>query len=110
MRPVDKSCFEKMRMQIQNPEVKEKLIQRLRRIEGQLRGVQSMLTEERDCREVMQQLAAIHSAVQGVSRLFLQEYATACLVEPGDDRTNDDLKQQRQQIVQDLLALMDKTP
>ena len=100
-------------MKIQNLEAKEKLIQRLRRIEGQVRGVQSMLDEERDCREIMQQLAAIHSAVQGASRIFLQEYATACLVEMDDDpfpQNNPNLREKRQKIIQDMIALLDKAP
>ena len=100
-------------MKIQNQEAKQKLVQRLRRIEGQVRGVQGMLDEERDCREIMQQLAAIHSAVQGASRIFLQEYAAACLVEmdqaaltaPGIDQ-----REKRQQIIQDMIALLDKAP
>ena len=101
------------RMKIQNPEAKEKLIQRLRRIEGQVRGVQRMLDEERDCQEIMQQLAAIHSAVQGASRIFLQEYATVCLIElekgigPQD---SSNLRQKQEKIVQDMIALLDKAP
>ena len=70
-------------MKIQNPPAKQKIIQRLRRIEGQVRGVQGMLEAERDCQEILQQLAAIRSAVQGVSRTFLQEYAAACLLRAG---------------------------
>jgi DNA-binding FrmR family transcriptional regulator len=100
-------------MKIQSPEAKENLIQRLRRIEGQVRGVQGMLAEERDCREIMQQLASVHSAVQSASRIFLQEYATACLIELDDgiglpDRSN--LRQKRAKIVQDMIALLDKAP
>jgi DNA-binding FrmR family transcriptional regulator len=100
-------------MKIQNPEAKEKLNQRLRRIEGQVRGVQGMLDEERDCREIMQQLAAIHSAVQGSSRIFLQEYATACLVELDESDHPENapiLREKRQKIIQDMIALLDKTP
>jgi DNA-binding FrmR family transcriptional regulator len=100
-------------MKIQNPEAKEKLVQRLRRIEGQVHGVQSMLDNERDCREIMQQLSAIHSAVQGASRIFLQEYATECLVEMDDrglslDKAN--LRVKREKIIQDMIALLDKAP
>lgn len=100
-------------MKIQNPEAKEKLVQRLRRIEGQIRGVQSMLDEERDCREIMQQLAAIHSAVQGASRVFLQEYATCCLAEMDEGvqlSPGTDLRVKREQIVQDMITLLDKAP
>lgn len=98
-------------MRIQNPEAKEKLVQRLRRIEGQVRGVQGMLNEERDCREIMQQLAALHAAVQGASRTFLQEYATACLVEMDtSDNTTADVRGKREKIVQEMIALLGKAP
>jgi CsoR family transcriptional regulator, copper-sensing transcriptional repressor len=100
-------------MKIQNPDAKEKLIQRLRRIEGQVRGVQGMLDDERDCREIMQQLVAIHSAVQGASRIFLQEYATACLVEIDEGsapQNGSDLREKREKIIQDMIVLLDKAP
>jgi DNA-binding FrmR family transcriptional regulator len=101
------------RMKIQKPDAKEKLVLRLRRIEGQVRGVQSMLDDERDCREIMQQLAAIHSAVQGVSRIFLQEYATTCLTELDESNPQNpgaDLRVKREKIVQDMITLLDKAP
>jgi CsoR family transcriptional regulator, copper-sensing transcriptional repressor len=105
--------FKSKPMKIQNPEAKEKLIQRLRRIEGQVRGVQNMLDEERDCREIMQQLAAIHSAVQGSSRTFIQEYAAVCLVEMDGTLSLEggaSPKEQREKIIQDMIALLDKAP
>jgi DNA-binding FrmR family transcriptional regulator len=100
-------------MKIQNPEAKDKLVQRLRRIEGQVRGVQNMLDEERDCREIIQQLAAIHSAVQGASRIFLQEYASACLVELDAQSQPENVqgqREKREKIIQDMITLLDKAP
>ncbi len=100
-------------MKINNPEAKEKLIQRLRRVEGQIRGVESMLEEERDCQEILQQLSAIRSAVQSASRIFLQEYATACLLELDEDpsaKGSQGLRSKREKIVQDMIALLDKAP
>lgn len=100
-------------MKIQSAETKQKLVQRLRRIEGQVRGVESMLNEERDCREIMQQLAAIHSAVQATSRIFLQDYATSCLTEMDEEPnpgSQAELQTRRGKIIQDMIALFDKTP
>lgn len=100
-------------MKIQNTETKETLILRLKKIEGQIRGVQAMLNEERDCREIMQQLGAIHSAVQSTSRVFLQDYATACLAEMdekfGPDN-GENSRMKREMIVKDMIVLLDKTP
>jgi CsoR family transcriptional regulator, copper-sensing transcriptional repressor len=100
-------------MKINNPEAKQKLNLRLKRIEGQVHGVLGMLDEERECGEILQQLAAIHSAVQAVSRIFLQEYTTICLVEmENSDQNKGDLSihNKREKLVQDMIALMDKTP
>jgi DNA-binding FrmR family transcriptional regulator len=100
-------------MKIQNIETKENLIRRLKRIEGQVRGVQAMLGEERDCQEVMQQLTAIHSAVQSTSRIFLQDYASACLTEMDEgiqSPSDASLKDKREKMVQDMIHLLDKTP
>jgi DNA-binding FrmR family transcriptional regulator len=100
-------------MKIQNLETKENLIHRLKRIEGQVRGVQTMLDEERDCREIMQQLTAIHSAVQSTSRIFLQDYATNCLLEMDKESTSPgqpSKESKRVKMIQDMIQLLDKTP
>jgi CsoR family transcriptional regulator, copper-sensing transcriptional repressor len=100
-------------MIIHDPESKEKLIQRLRRVEGQIRGVESMVIEERDCREILQQLSAIRSAVQSVSRVFLQDYATACLMEMDENFQQEgqsEIRGKRAKIVQDMISLLDKAP
>ena len=100
-------------MKIQNNETKEKLIQRLRRIEGQVRGVQTMLDEERDCRDIMQQLTAIYSAVQSTSRVFFRDYAAVCLEEM-DEQVQPEpgpaLQAKREKMVHEMIALLDKTP
>lgn len=100
-------------MKIQNDETKGKLIQRLRRIEGQVRGVQAMLGEERDCREIMQQLTAIYSAVQSTSRVFFRDYASTCLVEMDEQLELEPghvLQAKREKMVQEMITLLDKTP
>ena len=95
-------------MKIENADTKKNLIQRLRRIEGQMRGVQAMLGEERDCREIMQQLQAVHSAVESASRVFLQDYAALCLARI--DERDEGQKEERAEMVQEMMALMGKTP
>jgi len=93
-------------MKLQNPDGKQALIRRLSRIEGQVRGVQSMVEQERDCQEILQQLSAIRSAVQGASLTFLEQYVTSCLLDnaAGDDRN------QRERLAHELVALIGKAP
>lgn len=100
-------------MKIENEKSKKQLIQRLKRIEGQLRGIQSMLDEERDCREIMQQLSAVQSAVRSTSRVFFQDYAVECLTlmdEQESEQTEHAARVTRDQMVQEMIALLDKTP
>jgi DNA-binding FrmR family transcriptional regulator len=50
----------------------ELLLRRLKRIEGQVRGIQKMIGEGRDCESVITQLAAVRSAVEGVGTLVIR--------------------------------------
>jgi CsoR family transcriptional regulator, copper-sensing transcriptional repressor len=84
-------------------ETKAELQRRLRRIEGQVRGVQKMLDEDRQCHEILQQLTAIRSAVQGASLMFVQQYASDCLL--GADS---DSKAVRKVLLDDLVGLLGK--
>jgi DNA-binding FrmR family transcriptional regulator len=54
------------------------LLKRLRRIEGQIRGIQKMISEGRDCESLVIQLAAIRSAVESAGALVLNNYMKLC--------------------------------
>jgi CsoR family transcriptional regulator, copper-sensing transcriptional repressor len=69
-------------MEPRSPELKSDLAHRLRRIEGQVRGVQRMVDEDRDCPEILQQMAAIRSATHQASLLLARAYAARCMDEP----------------------------
>ena len=57
---------------------RESIVKRLKRIEGQIRGLQKMVAEERECESVITQLAAVRSAIDGVGALVLNNYITIC--------------------------------
>ena len=59
-------------------EVKQDMLARLRRIEGQARGVQRMIEDGRDCAEIIHQLASIRAAAQSASLFLLKHYAREC--------------------------------
>lgn len=89
---------------INNPKVKTQVNQRLARIEGQIRGVQKMIDEERDCKAILQQLIAIRAAIQAASINFLQEIASDCVLNLNKD---DDPEAQHALLV-DLIQMMGK--
>jgi DNA-binding FrmR family transcriptional regulator len=57
---------------------REAIVKRLKRIEGQIRGLQKMITDERDCESIVTQLAAVRSAIDGVGALVLNNYIQIC--------------------------------
>jgi CsoR family transcriptional regulator, copper-sensing transcriptional repressor len=63
-------------------ESREKLINRLQRLEGQVRGICRMIEEGRDCQDVLTQLAAIRGAAHQASIVAVREYAVNCLTDP----------------------------
>ena len=85
-----------------SPEVKTDLLKRLKRLAGQVRGVQKMVEEERECHEILQQLAAVRSAARQTSIVLVREHASTCLLDP-DDATSP------QEVLDNLLTVIDKT-
>ncbi len=59
----------------------EILINRLKRIEGQVRGIEKMIEEGRDCESLIMQLAAARSAIEAVGALVLNDYLKFCFRE-----------------------------
>ena len=55
------------------------LVSRLKSIEGQARGVQRMLEEQRDCQEIIDQLAALRAATHAVTMQALERFGLECL-------------------------------
>ena len=63
-------------------EVLTDLQKRLRRVEGQVRGIQQMLADERDCRDVVTQIAAANKALEQVGFVLVAAGLTWCLQDP----------------------------
>ena len=61
------------------PASQEELIRRLKRIEGQVRGIQRMVEHDRECGDILSQLSAVNEAVRRVSFLLAEKYALECL-------------------------------
>ena len=72
-------------MDERSPELNADLSARMRRIEGQVRGVQRMIDEGRECPEILQQMTAIRSAVHQASLLLARAYMAQCLHGPTPD-------------------------
>ena len=63
---------------------KEMVLRRLKRIEGQIRGIEKMVESGRECESIITQLSAVRSAVEGVGGLVLNNYMNLCFRGAGE--------------------------
>jgi DNA-binding FrmR family transcriptional regulator len=61
-----------------DPEIKAANLKRLKRVEGQIRGLQRMVEEDRYCADVLTQLGAVHEALRAVGRELLRNHLRHC--------------------------------
>jgi DNA-binding FrmR family transcriptional regulator len=62
-------------------QAKAKTLGRLRRIEGQVQGIQRMVEEDKYCVDILLQLTAVQGAVEQVQKLLLGQHLESCVVE-----------------------------
>lgn len=68
---------------------KEDILNRLRKIEGQVKGVHKMVSEEKCCNDVMVQISAVRSAMNKVGGLMIDNYIKSCLKEAANGERDD---------------------
>lgn len=87
-----------------DPETKVKALGRLRRIEGQVQGIQRMVEEEKDCVDILLQLTAVEGAVEQVQRLLLGRHIESCVA----DAIRSGSARDRQKKVDELLEVFSR--
>ncbi len=60
------------------PDIKSSNLKRLRRIEGQIRGLQKMVEEERYCSDILVQISSVQQALRGVGQNLLRNHLQHC--------------------------------
>jgi CsoR family transcriptional regulator, copper-sensing transcriptional repressor len=72
---------------------RENLSIRLRRVEGQVRGIQKMIEDERYCPDILVQMSAVHESLRSIERMLLRNHLQHCATQAL--RSGDDKKAQR---------------
>jgi CsoR family transcriptional regulator, copper-sensing transcriptional repressor len=68
---------------------KSALLKRLKRIEGQVRGIQNMIEEERYCIDILTQVSATRAALEGVALGVMQDHVRYCVREGGEEKVDE---------------------
>lgn len=72
---------------------KAKLLSRLARVEGQIRGVARMVDDDRYCIDILTQISAINSSMQNIGLLLLQDHIRGCVVGAEEDEREERLQE-----------------
>ena len=80
--------------------IKKDLENRLNRIEGQVRGINKMVSNDTYCDDILNQISSIKSALDGVSKLLLEAHIKSCVIE--------DLSEGKTEVVDELLKTIKK--
>ena len=92
------NCCHKTKMRTE--EEKKKLINRLNRIEGQVRGIRSMIEKDAYCTDVLTQVAAASAALNAFTKELLANHIKTCVAE--------DIRAGRDETVDELVATLQK--
>lgn len=76
------------------------LLNRLSRMEGQIRGIRGMVENDAYCTDILTQVSAVNSALNSFSRVLLENHMKTCVVR--------DIREGREETVEELLELLKK--
>ncbi len=88
-------------MEAHRHEHHQQVLNRLARIEGHVRAIKKMVEADTPCPDVLVQIAAVRSALNGVGRVILEDHLESCMVEAVE-------KDDYEQALRDLRASLDK--
>ena len=100
MAETEKSCCCACRKKERTPEEYKKLIHRLNRIEGQIRGLEGMLEKNAYCVDILTQAAAANAALNAFCRELLANHMRTCVAE--------DIRAGHDETIDELLAILQK--
>lgn len=71
---------------------RKRVIQRLKRIEGQVRGIQKMIEDDKYCIDVLTQIAAARAALDKVGLAIFEEHSKTCLIQAMEENSSEALE------------------
>ena len=72
-------------------EIQGNILARLKKIEGQIRGLQAMVSDSRECDQILTQVRAVQSALKSVSKLVIRSYLLKCYHEISSKPSPEDM-------------------
>lgn len=95
-----KDCCCSERHKDRSEEEKKKLMNRLKRIEGQIRGIESMVEKNAYCPDILVQVSAVNAALNSFNKELLAKHIKTCVV--------DDIKEGHDETIDELVKVLQK--
>ena len=96
----ENQCCCSGKRKIRSEKEQKDLINRLKRIEGQVRGLQNMLEKDAYCTDILIQASAVSAAMNSFSRVLLEEHIRSCVA--------DNIRQGNDEVIEELVATLQK--
>ena len=96
----EKCCHCSQRKKERSPEEYKKLIHRLNRIEGQIRGIKGMVENDAYCPDILIQSAAVNAAINAFNKELLANHIRACVA--------DDIRNGKDEVIDELVVTLQK--
>ncbi|WNC13275.1 metal-sensitive transcriptional regulator [Brevibacillus brevis] len=93
-------CCSSERATMRPDKIKSNLISRLNRVEGQIRGIRGMVEKDVYCDDILNQIAAVQSALNSVGKILLEGHMKSCVI--------DRIQQGDSDVIDELLKTMNK--
>jgi DNA-binding FrmR family transcriptional regulator len=88
-------------------ESKDDVLKRLRRIEGQIKGIHKMIDEDKQCVDILTQVAAVRAAINKVGGIILQRHSKTCLKNALKSESEQDVLEELLDTIQKFLRFVD---
>jgi Uncharacterized protein conserved in bacteria len=96
-----------IRMENVNNDKKDEILKRLNRIEGQIKGIQRMLENDKSCVDILTQVAAVRAAINKVGGMVLENYSVKCLKNAATTSEKENVMQELTKTIQSFLKFVD---
>lgn len=96
----EKCCHCSQRKKERSPEEYKKLIHRLNRIEGQIRGIRGMVENDAYCPDILVQSAAVNAAVNAFNKELLASHIRSCVAQ--------DIREGKDEVIDELVVTLQK--
>ena len=96
----EKCCHCSQRKKERSPEEYKKLIHRLNRIEGQIRGIRGMVENDAYCPDILVQSAAVNAAINAFNKELLASHIRSCVAQ--------DIREGKAEVIDELVVTLQK--